>query len=651
MRIFEEMYVYAKTPSMNARSVPYAMIRITRTLFCRQAFLGSLTAMLLLITAGCGGGGGGYSMPPPSALSYRSPQMYPVGVAITTLTPQVTGTVTSYSVAPALPAGLTIDAASGQISGTPSAPSAATNYTITAQNSAGSTSFVLSAAIIAVDVSPAKISRMLASGTPLSVALSAVPVDFTFSNTPFANAADSSGVFTPVVSVTKTNTGYTLALTVSTSLAAGHYAGSVTVNLCSDAACSHPEPIPSVAVPFDVDVLTANSAWLGDHLTTLSPWSGVPDWTMFQGNPAHTGYVPVDVDPNQFSTRWQVPAFPAADSSYIHMPATAGGQLFISGGNILYARKELDGSLVWKHDFSGLPFPSVNPPSVANGVVYVAAGQQSSTYMFAFKVADGTLVFQSQMSSQWEHYLAPTLGAQGIYTNAGTYGGLYAFNPSGQQLFFANMGQTSEWTPAVDAGHVYAYTNGEPGTGGSGGGLSVLDPGTGAVQMFITDPTFANFQYEIRGSAVLGAPGSVFAANYANSSLSGVGGSNTLLDFDLGLNSIAWKVAGAYPATPAYHAGVLYAPNNNPKRVEARSEVDGTLLWSWNPPAADAGFVSEVLLTNNMVFVSTDLAIYGIDTTSHQTTWSYPLSGRLALSQNGILYIEGSAPLTAINLK
>jgi hypothetical protein len=256
------------------------------------------------------------------------------------------------------------------------------------------------------------------------------------------------------------------------------------------------------------------------------------------------------------------------------------------------------------------------------------------------------------MMSQWEHYLAPTIGAKGVYTDAGEFGGMYAFNYGGTQTFFAPMGQTSEWTPAVDANHVYGYTNGEPGTGGSGGGLTVLDPSTGAVQQFITDPTFVNSLYQIQGSAVLGAPGSVIAANYAGSMNNGVGGpSNTLLDFDLALNSIAWKVTGDYPTTPAYNAGVIYVANQRPMRLEARSETDGSLAWSWTPPAADQHFESEVLLTRNIAFVSTDLAIYGIDTTSHQAVWSYPLSGRLALSQNGILYIEGASPLTAINLK
>ncbi|HVN47129.1 MAG TPA: PQQ-binding-like beta-propeller repeat protein [Steroidobacteraceae bacterium] len=609
----------------------------------RLLIAASLSAFMLTV-AGCGGDGGS-TVTAPSGLTYPSPQTLPMGVRITTLTPQVSGSVTRYSVSPALPAGLVLDSASGEISGTPSGPSAAAGYTVTAQNAGGSTAFVLSLTVVTVAATPAAVARIVAAGTPVQVAVLAAPVNFAFSGTTFARASDGTGVFTSAVSVVPTNHDLALTLTVSRSLAPGHYAGNVTVSLCSDAGCAHPEAVPSVSIPFDVEALSSNSVWLGDHPTALTAWSGVPDWTMFQGNAAHTGYVPVDLDPNRFSTRWQAPAFPAADSSYIHMPATANGEVFVAGGNVLYARQESDGSLLWQHDFSDLAFPSVNPPAVANGIVYVAAGQQTSTYLFAFKAADGTLVFQAPMSSQWEHYLAPTIGAAGIYTDAGEYGGLYAFTASGQQLFFASMGQTSEWTPAADADHIYAYTNGAPGTGGAGGGLSVLDPASGSVQAFIEDPTFVNYAYAIEGAPVLGAPGSVIVANYANSS------GNVLLDFDLALNSISWKIAGAYPSTPAYHAQVIYAANNNPLRLEARAEADGGLLWSWTPSAGDTRFVSEVLLTHNLLFVSTDVAVYGIDTGSHAEVWSYPLSGRLSLSQNGVLYIEGAGPLTAINVK
>jgi hypothetical protein len=49
---------------------------------------------------------------------------------------------------------------------------------------------------------------------------------------------------------------------------------------------------------------------------------------------------------------------------------------------------------------------------------------------------------------------------------------------------------------------------------------------------------------------VLGAPGSVFAANYANSILNGGGIGNTLLNFRTATNSIAWQFTGCYPTTP-----------------------------------------------------------------------------------------------------
>ena len=49
--------------------------------------------------------------------------------------------------------------------------------------------------------------------------------------------------------------------------------------------------------------------------------------------------------------------------------------------------------------------------------------------------------------------------------------------------------------------------------------------------------------------------------------------------------------------------------------------------------------------------VSTNLATYGIDRTTHQLVFSYPFAGRLALSKNGILYIQGTGPIVAINVK
>ena len=99
---------------------------------------------LLLLLAACGGGGGDSGSPAaPAALSYPAPQTFTVGVLIMPLSPSVTGTVTSYSSAPALPAGVTLNATTGLISGTPTSAVANTSYTITAHNAGGAASFAL----------------------------------------------------------------------------------------------------------------------------------------------------------------------------------------------------------------------------------------------------------------------------------------------------------------------------------------------------------------------------------------------------------------------------------------------------------------------------------------------------------------------------
>jgi hypothetical protein len=78
----------------------------------------------------------------PSSLSYTSPNVFTKNVAITPLSPSISGgAVVSYSIAPALPLGLSFDTASGVISGTPSVISGSSTYTVTATNSGGSTSF------------------------------------------------------------------------------------------------------------------------------------------------------------------------------------------------------------------------------------------------------------------------------------------------------------------------------------------------------------------------------------------------------------------------------------------------------------------------------------------------------------------------------
>ncbi len=117
----------------------------------------------------------------PAGLTYSTPAaVYAAGVAITPNVPSTSsggGKPTAYSVipiysgGPAFPAGLTLDPVTGIITGTPPAASSATaspavaNYTVTASNSAGSTTAILT---ITLYNTPQWVPNMGQSITPLA---------------------------------------------------------------------------------------------------------------------------------------------------------------------------------------------------------------------------------------------------------------------------------------------------------------------------------------------------------------------------------------------------------------------------------------------------------------------------------------------------
>ena len=174
----------------------------------------------------------------PPILSYAATSaIYTKGTAITPNTPTDSGgAATSYAVTPALPAGLSLNSATGVVSGTPTAVTAQATYTVTGSNAGGSSNVALSITVndvapsgltyslnpavyaAAAAISPDTPSWSSAGGTPTSFAgglpqgLSLDPTTGIISGTPTAQTAQQN--YTITASNTGGNTSTTLTLTV-----------------------------------------------------------------------------------------------------------------------------------------------------------------------------------------------------------------------------------------------------------------------------------------------------------------------------------------------------------------------------------------------------------------------------------------------------
>lgn len=90
----------------------------------------------------------------PSNLTYTTPNQFTIGSPIPTLTPTNTGgVVTSYSITPTLPAGLSFNSSTGEISGTPTALMVSQDYVVTAINFIGNTQATVTIAVIDIPMS------------------------------------------------------------------------------------------------------------------------------------------------------------------------------------------------------------------------------------------------------------------------------------------------------------------------------------------------------------------------------------------------------------------------------------------------------------------------------------------------------------------
>jgi len=173
------------------------------------------------------------------AFSYATPNTYTIGTAIADLAPtNAGGTVVSYSVSPALPAGLSLNTATGEISGTPTTITANATYTITATNTGGSTTKAID--IKVVDVIPSGLTYSTPNTFTKGTAISALTPTVSggavesYSISPALPAGFNLNTATGEISGTPTAVTANAIYTVTASNSGGSASFDVTINVTNN---------------------------------------------------------------------------------------------------------------------------------------------------------------------------------------------------------------------------------------------------------------------------------------------------------------------------------------------------------------------------------------------------------------------------------
>lgn len=199
----------------------------------------------------------------PVMLSYREAAVtYTAGQPITANAPTSSGgPIAAYSVTPALPAGLSLDAQTGIISGTPTTTTPTATYTVTGSNVTGSTTATLQITVQPAAVAPASLSYPAASVlyvttepiTPNTPAATGGAIA-SFTISPALPAGLSLNATTGVISGTPTAIQSSVTYTIVGSNAAGSVQAQVQIVVTARGTWSAASPAP---MPLPVHYFTA----------------------------------------------------------------------------------------------------------------------------------------------------------------------------------------------------------------------------------------------------------------------------------------------------------------------------------------------------------------------------------------------------------
>jgi len=409
----------------------------------------------------------------------------------------------------------------------------------------------------------------------------------------------------------------------------------VTFRLCTTASCSAIYPGSTKQFTVNLDVK-------------------VKDWATFQRDNAHTGYVPVRYNVEDFEKAWEYQDEfgdgrirpPAAARGIVLTVAARDGGIAYNGTARLKAFDAATGAVRWTYDM-GDQFHS-SGPSLSGNLVHVTSMVSSSNTnpQWVFDLATGAFKNQMHFAAQWTDFNQPAADGKNVYIAAGNTGGVvYGYDAlAGTKLWETTRTGGMVWggqSMALDDRYAYYY---------SGVALDQINRATGAIVRSIADPYYEQRVYDYESGPVLDGEDNV----YLFSSDKGFTDRNHIIGMSLASGTVLWRSAAEYTAAFAYKDGVIYAVRQDAHVLSAINAASGDVMWSTRLPGSDP-LLGNVIVTENLVFASSGTQTWAVDLkqTSHPVVWEAPTGGRLAITPDNYLLTtgaRGTSKLTAYRL-
>ncbi len=346
-------------------------------------------------------------------------------------------------------------------------------------------------------------------------------------------------------------------------------------------------------------------------------------WPTFGASAEHTGFLPVRLGTLVLGQRWLMNLGGKAAPL-----AVAGGRAYTTISSPDAAAVALDcmtGAMVWRASFAA--GTTMNPPTYDDGRICLQSGSHSTSQICALHAGNGTTLWSTPFSAQFNTYMAPAADASGIYVNGGYYGGLYGFNPStGAQLFFnGNLDQYDEWTPTLHEDGAYTFVTGK---------LRRHDKASGSILWSL------NFGWNWSGydmnRTTAASNGRIYLVN---DSVTIPAGDQELICVQTSSNAVAWKVQNRFSGTPAVaHQTVYVISGSNRNSVTAYDAVSGSPLGVYTLPGSDGGLAVQPMVTNDTLIVASSSKTYLFNLATRSLRQTIAFGGRISLS-DGSLYI------------